>query len=177
MANLKNLLQDLYTKANSYDALNELVGANGSKIASNVARLSTIDGQITSINNTLSSIRGIKYYDAQATYAVGDVIEVNGVLYKCITADAPAGTEVTNTTYFSQIGGNAQEMATVNAQIASIKSLTDHIQFEDLELDGVTYSLVTKKPDPEPEVQEPSEPSDQSEPSDPSKEHDPSEGE
>lgn len=32
------------------------------------------------------------------------------------------------------------------SEIPAIKNVTDQIQFEDLELGGVTYSLVTKKP-------------------------------
>lgn len=159
MANLKNLLQDLYTKANAYDALNELVGANGSKIQTNVAKLSTIDGQISDLYSKVAQVRDIKYFDNEATYEIGNVIEVDGVLYKCIKANAQAGTPVTNTEYFASIGGGSADLTAVNAQIASIKEVTDQIQFEDLELDGVTYSLVTKKPTPvqEEETTEPEE--------------------
>lgn len=167
MANLKNLLQDLYTKANAYDALNTLVGQNGSKIATNIAKLNTVDGQITELYSKVAQVRDIKYFDNEATYEIGNVIEVDGVLYKCIKANAPAGTPVTNTEFFASIGGGSADLTAVNAQIASIKEVTDQIQFEDLELDGVTYSLVTKKPAQE-ETQEPADPetpSDQTEPS------------
>jgi 5-bromo-4-chloroindolyl phosphate hydrolysis protein len=179
MANLKDLLQDLYTKANAYDALNELVGANGSKIQTNVAKLSTIDGQITDLNSRLNSIRDIKQYNSEVVYAVDDIIEANGVLYKCIKANAPEGTLVTNTEFFTAISGTADltdvnaeisatqsELSSVQnelastktelanakanikanvAEIALIKAKTDQIQFEDIEIDGVKYSLVSKK--------------------------------
>lgn len=160
MANLKNLLQDLYTKANAYDALNELVGANGSKIQTNVAKLSTIDGQITDLYSKVAQVRDVKIFDNLKQYEIGDIIEVDGVLYKCIKANAPAGTPVTNTEFFVSIGGGSTDLTDVNAQIASIKAVTDQIQFEDLELDGVTYSLVTKKPAQEPETpaEDPQEP-------------------
>ena len=157
MANLKTLLTDLYNKAAAYDALNTLVGQNGEKIATNIAKLNTVDGQITDLNSRLDGIRDIKQYDAEATYAVDDIIELEGVLYKCIKADAPAGTALTNTEFFASIGGGSADLTEVNAEIASIKAVTDQIQFEDLELDGVTYSLVTKKPD-QGETQEPADP-------------------
>lgn len=163
MANLKNLLQDLYTKANAYDALNELVGANGSKIQTNVAKLSTIDGQITDLYSKVAQVRDVKIFDNLKQYEIGNIIEVDGVLYKCIKANAPAGTPVTNTEFFVSIGGGSADLTAVNAEIASIKAVTDQIQFEDLELDGVTYSLVTKKPAQEPETpaEDPQEPTDQ----------------
>lgn len=167
MANLKNLLQDLYTKANAYDALNELVGANGSKIATNVAKLSTIDGQITDLYSKVAQVRDVKSFDNQKQYEIGNIIEVDGVLYKCIKANAPAGTPVTNTEFFVSIGGGSADLTAVNAQIASIKEVTDQIQFEDLELDGVTYSLVTKKP-AQGETQEPADPETPSEQTEPS---------
>lgn len=155
MANLKTLLTDLYTKANAYDALNTLVGQNGSKIATNIAKLNTVDGQITDLYSKVAQVRDVKSFDNQKQYEIGNIIEVDGVLYKCIKAEAPAGTAVTNTEFFVSIGGGSADLTAVNAQIASIKAVTDQIQFEDLELDGVTYSLVTKKPD---EVEEPQDP-------------------
>jgi hypothetical protein len=166
MANLKNLLQDLYTKANAYDALNELVGANGSKIQTNVAKLSTIDGQITDLYSKVAQVRDVKSFDNLKQYEIGNIIEVDSVLYKCIKANAPAGTPVTNTEFFVSIGGGTADLTAVNAQIASIKEVTDQIQFEDLELDGVTYSLVTKKPAvvEEEEPTDPETPSDQTKP-------------
>ena len=161
MANLKNLLQDLYTKANAYDALNELVGANGSKIATNVAKLSTIDGQITELYSKVAQVRDVKSFDNQKQYEIGNIIEVDGVLYKCIKAEAPAGTPVTDTEYFVSIGGGSADLTGIQTQLDAVKAVTDQIQFEDLELDGVTYSLVTKKPDQE-ETQEPQTPTDPS---------------
>lgn len=146
MANLKNILQDLYTKASAYDALNTLVGENGGKISTNIEKLNTVDGKITELYSKVSQVRDIKYFDNEQTYEIGNVIEVDGVLYKCIKADAPAGTPVTNTEYFVSISGGTADLTAVNSKIASIKEVTDQIQFEDLELDGVTYSLVTKKP-------------------------------
>ena len=56
MANLKTLLTDLYNKAAAYDALNTLVGQNGEKIATNIAKLNTVDGQITDLNSRLETI-------------------------------------------------------------------------------------------------------------------------
>jgi hypothetical protein len=166
MANLKDLLQDLYTKANAYDALNELVGTNGSKIETNISKLSTIDGQITDLYSKVAQVRDVKSFDNLKQYEIGNIIEVDGVLYKCIKANAPAGTPVTNTEFFVSIGGGSADLTAVNAQIASIKAVTDQIQFEDLELDGVTYSLVTKKPAQE-ETQEPETPTDPQEQTNP----------
>lgn len=144
MASLKDLLTTLYTKANAYDALNTLVGQNGEKIATNINKLESVDSQISDLYSKMSQLRDVKYFDNEVAYQIGALVEVDGVIYKCIK-NTTAGTTVDNTEFWTSISGGSTDLTEVNSQIASIKTVTDQIQFEDVTLGDVTYSLVTKK--------------------------------
>ncbi|GHH52532.1 host specificity factor TipJ family phage tail protein [[Pseudomonas] boreopolis] len=89
--------------------------------------------QVGQLNQDLSALQaevgdlfGADQWSATTAYSQGALVMADGVIYKA-KQNVPAGTPVTNTTYWQALGNYAQLSDQVQAQAASITSLTSRV--------------------------------------------------
>ncbi|WP_434212774.1 host specificity factor TipJ family phage tail protein [[Pseudomonas] boreopolis] len=89
--------------------------------------------QVGQLNQDLSALQaevgdlfGADQWSATTAYSQGALVMADGVIYKA-KQNVPAGTPVTNTTYWQALGNYAQLSDQVQAQAASITSLSNRV--------------------------------------------------
>ncbi|WP_177497836.1 host specificity factor TipJ family phage tail protein [Pseudomonas sp. Hp2] len=89
--------------------------------------------QVGQLNQDLSALQsevgdlfGADQWSATTAYSQGALVMADGVIYKA-QQNVPAGTPVTNTTYWQALGNYAQLSDQVQAQAASITSLSNRV--------------------------------------------------
>src|SRR3990167_9061703 len=109
-------LSSLLADTSDFTSFNSQV-ADSPSVAGNTSAISTLQSDITAINQAISDIKdaiaavgtGITVHNQTLTYAIDRYVWANGRVYKSISA-VPADTLITNTTYWDVFGGYPEDV-------------------------------------------------------------------
>jgi predicted phage tail protein len=100
---------------------------------------SVLQGQIDSLSAQLADLAGAPDWEADQAYLAGALVKSNGKLYKA-KIDTPAGTPVTNTTYWEYLG----DYSSLGDLVTALAVRMDAVETEITEIDGELTAMASR---------------------------------
>lgn len=98
-----------------------------------------LQGQIDSLQSQLADITGAPDWDVGQAYLSGSLVKLDGKLYRA-KQDVPAGTPVTNTTYWEYIG----DYASLGEMVAALAVRLDGVETSVEEISGELVAMASR---------------------------------
>ncbi len=98
-----------------------------------------LQGQIDSISAQLADIMGAPDWDAGTAYLAGQLVKFDGSIYRA-KIDTPAGTPVSNTTYWEKIG----DYASIGEMVAALAVRITNVETSVTEINGELTAIATE---------------------------------
>ena len=121
-----NLAGDIANLNNAVSGLNDQVGGLDNELQLSV---SDLNNQISQLETQLADITGAADWDAIQAYLAGSLVRFEGSLYRA-EQDVPAGTPVSDTTYWRKVGDYAsigEAVAALAIQVTDMQVQVDEI--------------------------------------------------
>lgn len=98
-----------------------------------------LQGQIDSLQSQLAEVTGAPDWQAGQAYLAGSLVKLDGKLYRA-KQDVPAGTPVTNATYWEYIG----DYASLGEMVTALAVRLDAVETRVEEVDGSLQAMATR---------------------------------
>lgn len=125
---------------NLVDEIDKISGNGPGSVNERITGLDEeLQGQIDSITAQLADITGAPDWDAGTAYLAGQLVKFDGSIYRA-KVDVPAGTPVSNTTYWEKIG----DYASIGEMVAALAVRVTNVETSVTEINGELTAIATE---------------------------------